>query len=231
MNPPALSGTAMAVVNTGVFLGPTIFQPLVGWVLDRAGFQAALAVLAACRGGRARGRAPARAGDLVPERERRGRRGGAQPPEAAQRLTERELDEVAVRVPQHRDVADVAAALDGRLRQDPGRLALRRDRLELRAGGALEAEVVHAEVDRGLVEDQHELRDAGRAGSGREPGGVPGRPAVADDLQRAEAPVERDGAVEVGDLQDHVGEADGHVGSIARLAPAGKLPAGRASPG
>jgi len=35
LNPPALSGTAMAVVNAGVFLGPTIYQPLVGWVLDR----------------------------------------------------------------------------------------------------------------------------------------------------------------------------------------------------
>jgi MFS family permease len=47
VNPPALSGTAMAVVNTGVFLGPTIYQPLVGWILDRAGFRAGLAVLAA----------------------------------------------------------------------------------------------------------------------------------------------------------------------------------------
>src|SRR5512142_2052173 len=46
VNPPALAGTAMALVNTGVFLGPTIFQPLVGWVLDRAGFRPALAVLA-----------------------------------------------------------------------------------------------------------------------------------------------------------------------------------------
>jgi sugar phosphate permease len=36
VNPPALSGTAMAVVNTGVFLGPTLYQPAVGWVLDRA---------------------------------------------------------------------------------------------------------------------------------------------------------------------------------------------------
>ena len=47
VNPPALAGTAMAVVNTGVFLGPTLYQPLVGWVLDRAGFRAGLAVLAA----------------------------------------------------------------------------------------------------------------------------------------------------------------------------------------
>ena len=44
VNPPALSGTAMAVVNTGVFLGAAIYQPLVGWVLDRAGFRAALLV-------------------------------------------------------------------------------------------------------------------------------------------------------------------------------------------
>jgi sugar phosphate permease len=48
VNPPALAGTAMAVVNTGVFLGPTMYQPLVGWVLDRAGFRAGIAVLAAC---------------------------------------------------------------------------------------------------------------------------------------------------------------------------------------
>jgi len=46
VNPPALSGTAIAVVNTGVFLGPTLSQPLVGWVLDRAGFGAAAATLA-----------------------------------------------------------------------------------------------------------------------------------------------------------------------------------------
>jgi sugar phosphate permease len=48
VNPPALAGTAMAVVNTGVFLGPTIYQPLVGWIVDRAGFQPGLAFLAAC---------------------------------------------------------------------------------------------------------------------------------------------------------------------------------------
>jgi sugar phosphate permease len=51
VNPPALSGTAMAVVNTGVFLGAAIYQPLVGWVLDRAGFRAALLVLALCAAG------------------------------------------------------------------------------------------------------------------------------------------------------------------------------------
>jgi MFS family permease len=45
VNPPALSGTAMAVVNTGVFLGPTVYQPLVGWVHDRHGFRAGLLVL------------------------------------------------------------------------------------------------------------------------------------------------------------------------------------------
>jgi sugar phosphate permease len=47
VNPPALAGTAMAVVNTGVFLGPTIYQPLVGFVLDQAGHRAGLGVLAA----------------------------------------------------------------------------------------------------------------------------------------------------------------------------------------
>jgi sugar phosphate permease len=47
VNPPALSGTAMAAVNTGVFLGPTIYQPLVGWILDRRGFGLALGALAA----------------------------------------------------------------------------------------------------------------------------------------------------------------------------------------
>lgn len=46
VNPPALAGTAMAVVNTGVFLGPTLVQPLVGWVLDRSGYRPALTVLA-----------------------------------------------------------------------------------------------------------------------------------------------------------------------------------------
>lgn len=35
VNPPALSGMATSLVNTGVFLGPTLYQPLVGWVLDR----------------------------------------------------------------------------------------------------------------------------------------------------------------------------------------------------
>ncbi|MBI2959583.1 MAG: MFS transporter [Betaproteobacteria bacterium] len=34
VNPPELSGTATSVVNTGGFLGPAIYQPLVGWVLD-----------------------------------------------------------------------------------------------------------------------------------------------------------------------------------------------------
>jgi MFS family permease len=51
VNPPALAGTAMAVVNTGVFLGPTVYQPLVGWVVDRAGFERGVAVLAACAAG------------------------------------------------------------------------------------------------------------------------------------------------------------------------------------
>jgi sugar phosphate permease len=47
VNPPALAGTAMAIVNTGVFLGPTIYQPLVGWTVDRAGYARGVAVLAA----------------------------------------------------------------------------------------------------------------------------------------------------------------------------------------
>ena len=47
MNPPSLSGTAMSVVNAGVFLGPTVYQPLVGWVVDRAGWRPGMGVLAA----------------------------------------------------------------------------------------------------------------------------------------------------------------------------------------
>jgi len=35
VNPPLLSGTATSVVNVGVFLGPAIMQPLVGWLMDR----------------------------------------------------------------------------------------------------------------------------------------------------------------------------------------------------
>jgi len=31
---PALSGMAIALVNTGVFLGAAIFQPLFGWIMD-----------------------------------------------------------------------------------------------------------------------------------------------------------------------------------------------------
>ncbi len=34
VNRPALSGTATSVVNTGVFLGAAIFQPLLGWLMD-----------------------------------------------------------------------------------------------------------------------------------------------------------------------------------------------------
>ena len=37
VNPHALSGVATSVVNTGIFLGTGILQPLVGWTLDRAG--------------------------------------------------------------------------------------------------------------------------------------------------------------------------------------------------
>ncbi len=54
LNPPALSGTATSLVNTGGFLGTALFQPLVGWVLDRMGaaaplegYRSAAAVLAA----------------------------------------------------------------------------------------------------------------------------------------------------------------------------------------
>jgi sugar phosphate permease len=35
VNAPALSGMATSVVNTGIFLGAGILQPLVGWALDR----------------------------------------------------------------------------------------------------------------------------------------------------------------------------------------------------
>ncbi|MDO8932816.1 MAG: MFS transporter, partial [Rhodocyclaceae bacterium] len=35
VNPPALSGMATSVVNVGIFLGPAILQPLVGWVMER----------------------------------------------------------------------------------------------------------------------------------------------------------------------------------------------------
>jgi sugar phosphate permease len=51
VNPPALSGTAMAVANTGVFLGTMIYQPLVGLVIDRWGWRPAILVLAACVAG------------------------------------------------------------------------------------------------------------------------------------------------------------------------------------
>ncbi len=36
VNPPLLSGMATSVVNVGVFLGPAILQPLMGWAMDRA---------------------------------------------------------------------------------------------------------------------------------------------------------------------------------------------------
>lgn len=35
VNPPALSGMATSVVNTGTFLGAAVLQPLVGWVMDK----------------------------------------------------------------------------------------------------------------------------------------------------------------------------------------------------
>ena len=42
LNPPALSGTATSLVNTGGFLGTALFQPLVGAVLDRSAGDAAI---------------------------------------------------------------------------------------------------------------------------------------------------------------------------------------------
>jgi sugar phosphate permease len=36
VNPPALSGMATSVVNTGAFLGAAILQPLVGWAMDQS---------------------------------------------------------------------------------------------------------------------------------------------------------------------------------------------------
>ncbi|HEV8094532.1 MAG TPA: MFS transporter [Burkholderiales bacterium] len=42
LNPPALAGTATSLVNTAGFLGTALFQPMVGWVLDRAGAGTAL---------------------------------------------------------------------------------------------------------------------------------------------------------------------------------------------
>jgi len=35
VNPPALSGMAISVINTGGFLGAAILQPLVGWAMDQ----------------------------------------------------------------------------------------------------------------------------------------------------------------------------------------------------
>jgi sugar phosphate permease len=35
VNPPALSGMATSVINTGGFLGAAILQPLVGWAMDQ----------------------------------------------------------------------------------------------------------------------------------------------------------------------------------------------------
>lgn len=42
VNAPALAGTATSVVNTAGFIGTALFQPMVGWVLDRAGTGSAL---------------------------------------------------------------------------------------------------------------------------------------------------------------------------------------------
>ena len=43
-NPPQYAGIATSVVNTGIFLGAGILQPLVGWVLDHARATGAAAV-------------------------------------------------------------------------------------------------------------------------------------------------------------------------------------------
>ena len=42
LNPPALSGTATSLVNTGGFLGTALLQPAVGWILDRGGSEPVL---------------------------------------------------------------------------------------------------------------------------------------------------------------------------------------------
>jgi MFS family permease len=36
VNPPLLSGMATSVVNVGVFFGPAILQPAVGWLMERS---------------------------------------------------------------------------------------------------------------------------------------------------------------------------------------------------
>lgn len=36
VNPPALSGMATSVINTGSFLGAAVLQPLVGWAMDQS---------------------------------------------------------------------------------------------------------------------------------------------------------------------------------------------------
>jgi sugar phosphate permease len=53
LNPPALSGMATSVVNTGIFLGTGILQPVFGWILDRGSraaddYRIGLALLFAC---------------------------------------------------------------------------------------------------------------------------------------------------------------------------------------
>jgi len=42
LNPPALAGTATSIVNSAGFIGTALFQPMVGWVLDRFGAANAL---------------------------------------------------------------------------------------------------------------------------------------------------------------------------------------------
>jgi len=49
VNPPLLSGMATSVVNVGVFLGPAILQPLVGWAMDRSWLAGSGATIAGVR--------------------------------------------------------------------------------------------------------------------------------------------------------------------------------------
>lgn len=51
VNPPALSGMATSVVNTGCFLGAAIQQPLVGWVIEHTMGSTAQPTAAAMTGG------------------------------------------------------------------------------------------------------------------------------------------------------------------------------------
>ena len=46
VNRPEHSGIATAVVNTAIFLGTGVLQPLAGWAIDRAGWPTAIALMA-----------------------------------------------------------------------------------------------------------------------------------------------------------------------------------------